>query len=406
MKRGEALELAKNHAPILWFCKDECYMPEDCEFMVKNAVLKKWNRGKRNKVPNFTNSFESLRKYGNRKDFYLDLGPLDIENIRTEKHGFGHRELAKAAAEHYSNYPPKSDRNFKYYVQVSDPIKIDRRSFKHNCCSKIFSFEEQILGKYFVLRYFYFYTYNDFVNIHEGDWDSTVEILINKDTGKKFVNIHAHEYVHLAEISSSSSELPKFDDWLKKWSSPQPPRKNLFKPIYHYDGHPFVFVALGSHGAYPAPGYTRCGLKIPLCINVVISSDIHKVGEICLVPEEVKIEPDLIQFLNEKDIPHTREGFPQLKGIKWERELCFENIEDATVEEKEAQQWYLFKGLWGERVNRNFDSGPEGPHKHSKRLNKPKEILSRFNRARNGKCLSKEKFVQRQFWIVKPYYEI
>lgn len=98
-----------------------------------------------------------------------------------------------------------------------------------------------------VIQYFFFYLFNDFWNKHIGDWDSTIEILINNSTNEKYAIYSMHETNWFLKLGRSDNNIRR---WINKdWAN----NKSKIKTVYTIGSHPFGFVAKGGHGVYPTP---------------------------------------------------------------------------------------------------------------------------------------------------------
>ena len=92
------------------------------------------------------------------------------------------------------------------------------------------------------IRYHYFWPYNDFQNLHEGDWQTVSVTVTSHDPDS--AKLSAVDYAFHAEGISYTEIAPH----------------RIFDPQIHFapaEGgtHPVVYVGAGSHGLYPTGGH-------------------------------------------------------------------------------------------------------------------------------------------------------
>lgn len=318
-------------------------MPEDCEIMVKAADL--YKDGK--KVKSFKHTLSSLGKFGQGN--YLKIPDIDMRNFTVPKGsgvaGSGPEAVSELARKKYGNNPfsqyTTRIANPKFYARVGE---VDLKSTLAATPQNIPEINrmKNYLGKYTVIQYFFFYIFNDFWNKHVGDWDSTIEVLIKKETNQKLVFYSTHETMWLMNFNQENPDLNK---WIKDWKENKSGKKGP-NNIYAIRNHPFGFVSNGGHGIYPTPGFTMWGAKLP-GDDLIGATDERVIGYTCIIPEEIS-EKDLKETLK-RSKPSIDDS--NVKFLKWDRFELFGN-----------QAWLNYKGLWGEDTNRyrGWD-GPEGP---------------------------------------------
>jgi len=212
-------------------------------------------------------------------------------------------------------------------------------------------------GNYTVIQYFFFYIFNDFWNKHVGDWDSTVEIFINKTQNLTWVRTYMHHYAWFSSMGKSN-QFQNINNWLKMW-------QNLgngdLGPIFNLNKHPFIFVSLGSHGCYPTPGYTLYGIEVKIklidteLIQWVALADERQIGKVCLIPGDSEITKEDIKVC----LRNSKFNTEKLKVYKYK------------LDPADNQPWSTFKGRWGNRSKLiGWDSPDSAPNKETFQITK------------------------------------
>lgn len=229
----------------------------------------------------------------------------------------------------------------------------------------------KIEGYYDVVYYILYLPFNVYTNVHEADWDGVVAVIVPTDERDKRPTLAAYFGHHgsiLVELVSDSDYLAEgteessFDVFLDRyqdWVVNPGKKKRGGKQIgwcYGYRGtHPLVFVAHGSHAAYPAPGMTVTGLDVDLFfkkIEVPFGIDIHPVGRQLLpVASGWELNDDLAS-LTDLLSPYGNTSRPWVNIVAGTRK--------RYVEIDKNTNWALFPGKWGEDHNYQGWSGISG----------------------------------------------
>jgi hypothetical protein len=336
------LALIKKHAPILWVDKDEAFLPEHCSVMEDIAELV------REDDPATRRRFkiEELGRLRNSDKYYMDIPGLDYENFGVHIPGYqGARIGPEAIADYlnrtYGNNPqtpgpagggPARDAKPRFFAR-SRRLRI----LKENCTrdKTIARLRPDAFGNYDVIEYFFFYLFNESWNLHIGDWDSTLRLFLNSETGAAFMLFHAHHVVGIAEFNKSPRDL---GSWLADWN--QREHQKRLSPVFQVGSHPFVFVARGAHGAYATPGFSVHG-----ALDVVAQTDFRQIGNLCLCPAD---EPQVRTGV--RDALRQYRDVSGLTSMNWEEPLLLDD-----------QPWLKYKGQWGSRSRYSGWEGPKTP---------------------------------------------
>ncbi|MYD61426.1 MAG: hypothetical protein F4W91_10325, partial [Gemmatimonadetes bacterium] len=162
----------------------------------------------------------------------------------------------------YFDYPGNREKGnnswYDYYFgRTNPPHSQAGANFKNTAYVHIFQIENAqepsirtYNGKY-VIRYYYYYPFNDWKNNHEGDWQSIDVIVTSRDTATAEL-FGVGYWFHSEGITYSQKGGRKFV-----------PRTH-FAPA-EGGTHPVVYVGAGSHGGFPTGGnYPR---KIPYVLT-------------------------------------------------------------------------------------------------------------------------------------------
>jgi len=277
-------ELLK-HAPIFWFHGNEKYFPIGVDSFVEIADLYK----KKRNVP-FNHTSGELKDLG--EDHSLVLPGVDMNGFDTEQYGSGPDAVARLVYEMSQGFFGKHGYKV-YWRRNREAIEIKTADPGSPYLQEMKEPDPSLIGTYDIIQFFPFYIFNDFWNKHVGDWDSTVEIINNKQKNRAFLRTSLHEASWLMQIPLQVSNK-SFDKWIKEWKENPNGRYGL-EPVFTLRGHPFIFVACGSHAAYPTPGYTLWG---PPTVDLLTASDERQFGQICLIPQDGNAKKqDILNFL-------------------------------------------------------------------------------------------------------------
>jgi len=346
------------YAPIFWFHENETYLPIEVRALVENADL-----CKRGVKEAFTRKLEDLTNLENSgKDYYLQIADLDLglsksnNYIVKSKKGYGLTYVAEAIKELFTSIQI----NYKKVIYARHGnFDITGNDFSANVFSGRWKpYQDMLIGHYEVYQYFPFYFFNDFTNLHIGDWDSTVEIYFNSTTNKCWIRTRAHNFSWLTKMERSN-HYTNIKNWLKAW-------RNCLEgvcDIFNLNRHPFVFVSRGGHGCYPTPGYSVRGIGQ---FDLPIAFEERDIGKTCLIPK-----PE-----NSSDVSETQiKDVLNRSGIGTNKLLCME----YELIDFDSEAWSKYKGRWGNRSDyKTWDSPVSAPLKGEFEINKNK-FINNFN---------------------------
>lgn len=341
------------YAPIFWFHEDEHYFPIDVKSVIENANL--YLDGKEAPFGRKVEDLVGLEKNG--EEYWLELPDIDFQlSIKNKKKiqskkGYGLRYVSDSIRELYSELKEKYKRviytRYSRFDIASDDISADAYSPKFGLRKDI------LVGTYDVYQYFPFYIFNDFTNLHIGDWDSTVEIFVNRTSNIKWVRTHSHNYSWIAKMGQYQS----ISNWLIPWNDGNFESQS----IYNINLQPFIFVSKGGHGCYPTPGYSIRGIGL---IDLPIAFEEREIGKTCLIPKlENKIDRDkIIKRLKQSNIQSKKLKFMEYELIDFD-----------------SEPWSKFSGHWGNRSElETWDSPISAPFKRRFKINK-RNFIKLFN---------------------------
>ncbi len=268
-----AIQLAKKFCPVFYFSDDaesiESYQPVSVQLMFDVAVVRDpENAGFSQKA-----TTNAMLNYTQSK-YYIDVPDLN----------------------------PKAN-SLAEYKAVYDSVKA---SYKPTIYIRV---KEADASGYTIVQYWIFYYFNDWRNVHEGDWEMAQLNFRGRTVKEILAGGETPEFMALAQHQSGQKMT---------WNAMQ--EKGLLKGT-----HPSVYVAQGSHASYFTPGQSWSVLDFD---NTGIST--------WKIIEPVELEFVLLS-------------------------------ETETVEK--GLEWLQFKGNWGEKtgfaisvLNLQFlQSGPAGP---------------------------------------------
>lgn len=182
----EEESLLEKYAPVLYFHPDELFFPTTIDAMLEESDLKV-NNVTIDELPVLVDSLSSPDVTG---EYYLDMvgasGGLVVFGIPIDPF-----------------LVPESDR-FNIYPYI------------------VYGRESEPDNMHIVLQYWFFYSYNDWNNKHEGDWEM-IQIVLNKTNKNPLFATYSYHY----EANTLT------------WSQ-----------IEISESHPKVFVANGGHASY------------------------------------------------------------------------------------------------------------------------------------------------------------
>lgn len=366
-------ELAEMFAPIVYFADDEKWLPTDMESFYSMAELRDTGtqretalQSKQFRLEKIGGSSETVYKsivqrkarFSQLKtneekafvmrflkhghDYCLNLSGFDIEAMTVDPStgygGHGGGAVRQGAIDLLGNNKP----GYKgcCYAKVrrlGRAIRFGSKDRKRDLYN----------GYWVIIHYFFFYSFNQSTNVHEGDWDSSITVCINADNGNVFVAYCQHHTTWFTRLNMNAS-LTK-EKWLKHWSDRYDVKENVWndrEPGLSFGmgtnlTHPVGVVAGGSHGVYPTPGVIIFGIAIPTKKDLPFTVDDRKLG--------LGVGP--------KELTDVSPGFPKPK-FKWENMVVVEDELDDDV----PKSPFAFKGHWGEvSPTRSGWDGPKSP---------------------------------------------
>jgi len=340
MANNQNIELIKRYAPILWICEDDAFLPEDCAVMERFAKVGTSDED----MKPFT--LNELGELENSKEYYMDIPEIDFNNfgINSDYDGpkMGPEALSAHVRKKIGNNPlldPNSrESSPKYQARVS---KIRITYIRGKPFSEYYKTHDPgVFGDYDVIQYYFFYVYNDAWNQHVSDWDSTLELFIKEDNTRAYAILHMH---HLTWMVTFSGKPKKLNRWIADWQKVESQKR--MGSLFHFAAHPFIFVARGTHGGYPTPGYSIHGLE-PVILKVIAQTDYRQIGKLCIFPDYDPVTKDaILNILQEANMDTSKTKF-----LPWK---------DPVILNK--QPWLKYKGPWGTKSKYDGWSGSTGP---------------------------------------------
>ncbi len=339
MTKKEEIAFIKKHAPILWLQDNESFLPEDCRVMEDIAKIGTSNANMKSFKIDEIGSLKKSEKY------YVDIPEIDFPgfgmNSAYQGTQVGPDGLADFVRLKYGNNPFLNPRArpvaLRYHARMSR-IRLEKKADEES--RAIGKFDQNIFGNYRVVQYYFFYVFNDSWNKHVSDWDGTLELFIKEDESRAFAIFYMHHVSWLVKFGSQPQPLKK---WLADWQDVE--TKKRMGWCFQYDGHPFIFVAEGAHGAYPTPGFSIHGAKI-FNKKIIGQTDYRQIGRLCILPENDQLNKDaLIKILKEAKIDARKAQF-----LSWGDPIVLD-----------GQSWLKYKGLWGTRSDYAGWGGSPGP---------------------------------------------
>lgn len=330
LTRQQKLELIRKHEPVMWLHEAEAFHPVHCKVAAQLSEL----YGK-NGLVNPSPALGDLP--GLNGDHYLKLRHMDMKSLaagRSPSVTYG-----PAALEQYSraNYGRNlytdgfsSSRPPCYFARI-DEVTLRKPSPRSR--SK-YPKGHPVEGDYIAIEYHFYFVYNDFWNQHQGDWDATTVVLVRVDEGEitsdGYLVTFAHGFSWVTRFRETNHPL---NQWIGTWQSV---RTRQIKDAYVLDGHPFIFVTQGGHGAYPTPGTICLGINEKILWlkrkQVIVTTDVRQIGKLAICPQRYR--PRLIDALEDAGLPTVG-----LQSAPWrEPELLTEA----------DQPWLTYEGRWGQ----------------------------------------------------------
>ena len=258
-----SIELAEKFSPILILTEHpsredrKVIFPEPVEIMGATSVDSLWfhfTDEESQRLPNLDLSYQNLST-SERNDliaFYQRQYPdinfsenkfASIPEVLTFDTEQSIRGTSVGGVRAHFEYPGVREDNdegtsknwYHYYFSTTHPKRGDHPDFPHTAYVHIFDEGGQV-----VIRYHYFYPFNDWQNNHEGDWPHINVIVNSFDPGMaQLVGIDYNFHGNGLTYNSMGGRV--FD-----------PQKD-FAPA-EGGTHPVVYVGAGSHGGYPTGG--------------------------------------------------------------------------------------------------------------------------------------------------------
>lgn len=338
-----------NYAPIFWFHEHEHYIPIEVKALVENADL--YKKGK--KVPFGRRVEDLIDLENNGKDYWLVLPDLDLglskknNYIIKSKKGYGLTYTTDAIKELFAQI--KNSYKKVIYARYGT-FNIRSSDFDANVFSgKWKSYQSMLIGEYDVYQYFPFYFFNDFTNLHVGDWDSTVEIHVNNSHRICWIRTRAHNFSWLTQMVRAN-QFVNINNWLRRWRK----HKKDICDIFNIKKHPFIFVSNGAHGCYPTPGYSVRGIEV---IDLPIAFEERDIAKTCFIAKQnadENVSEKIKATLQQSNIKIDKLQFIEYELIDFHSEI-----------------WSKFKGRWGNRSDyKTWDSPISAPLKREFSISK------------------------------------
>jgi hypothetical protein len=347
-------DLAKRYAPIMWLHEEEAFFPEDCRRISRISNLYKKEKLAKQKRFNLGDILAITGR--NSQDYQFRIEGIEIPDyskssptskspntiIKEVREKLGYK--IEDSSQPNSPFP-------KYYARASEQRLMPQGDEPF---SKYFGVRlPDIFGDFFLVEYFFYFIFNDAWNLHQSDWDSKIEIWVNRNAGNQriFMVNHFHHSQSVTEIIDSANIT--LSTWISGWENP---KNTEVANAYSIDGwhprrHPFVFIAQGAHGGYPTPGFTVFGFNIPhipgipvTVDDLITNTDERQIGTQCIIPEDIE-QNVIVDKLKESNLKTDR-----LKFASWKEP---EIISD--------QPWIKYKGKWGQNTRYQGWDGPSDP---------------------------------------------
>ncbi|MBT7059597.1 MAG: hypothetical protein HN976_31160 [Lentisphaerae bacterium] len=270
-------EWAAAFAPILWLHPDESYFPEDCGNVLAISDL--------NRPGTKPTSLTSLDELGaETKETHFTLRHVDFDWFKVFGNrgipGAGPAATSKLVGSLYSNAtggPRNTDNVFyahlsRQRVQFKTPVPEAVPQKKR----RAYAYLRRYNGEYLVIKYYFYFLYNDAWNKHIGDWDATIQLAIPYDVAAGSASSARRTLVSFSQhgtkwFTDRRAAFSSFDNWLAGWdrrryrerpfSGDRDKHVNFGRALFT-GSHVHGFVAQGSHAVYPTPGYSACTMRI------------------------------------------------------------------------------------------------------------------------------------------------
>jgi len=168
----------------------------------------------------------------------------------------------------------------------------------------------------YALQYWFFFYFNDFADIHEGDWES-IAIILGNDFQPLKVGYSAHAGRCPLEAWTEVGGGYQLDwDWVEKLGD-----------------HPVVYVGNGGHASYFYRGSTRIFCKTREWFGF---AEHHNGDGIWILPEGVSREE-----------AHVPAGKPDSEILRWDEIEILPRL--CSIDEEAPTSWLVFSGSWGQR---------------------------------------------------------
>lgn len=335
MTEAEQLELIRRHAPLMWLHEDEAFHPVSADRMVDHSVLMRRASGRAASVFPQPASAAELADVPDHGHCHLHMRDLNYEALSCPD-GRGPDALARFARRtygrdlHASGVPSSGPDSPRYYARVKEASSVRPHATDPPW---EYVWGHPVWGTYVRIEYFFLFVYNDAWNQHQADWDAAVVLYLERDdagrpTDRGYMVTHAHHERWTTRLAPSTEDLLP---WIGSW---QASRRSSIGRAYATDGHPWVFVARGAHGAYPTPGITVFGFKpdLPFLDNIrlLTNTDVRQMGKVCIAPPGT--DPDAVRTrLSAAGLDATGTRFGTWAG----------------PDLADAQPWIGYQGSWG-----------------------------------------------------------
>ncbi len=341
LTRQEQLNLIRKHEPVMWLHEAEAYHPVHCRVAAQLSEL--------HDKSGLVKSRPTLADLpGLSKKHYLKLRHLDMKALsagRSPDVTSGPAALEAYARENYGRnlYADgfSSSRPPCYFARIDEvTLKRPRPSARPS-----YPPGHPVEGDYLAIEYHFYFVYNDFWNQHQGDWDATTVVLVRLEDGaitdEGYLVTFAHGFSWVTRFEETNQSL---NQWIGRWPSGG---RGPLRDAYVLNGHPFIFVTQGGHGAYPTPGTICLGINEKILWlktkRAIVTTDVRQIGKTAICPPRYR--PQLIAALEAAGVPTAG-----LRTAPWP---------EPQLLTRTDQPWLTYKGRWGQPSPFAGWAGPE-----------------------------------------------
>lgn len=358
---------ARAFAPILWFHPRETFYPEDCGNVLAFSQLRRPGHAHRR-----LSQLTDLGREG--RDAHFALDDIDFEYFKVppqyDPPRAGPEAVSALAARLYGNDPLSGPRHtdFVCYVHLTHnhvdfPTRLPTpRQVSNRRQALSMRYLSRYNGHYLLIRYMFFYAYNDAWNKHVGDWDSTIQLAIPYDVAPRSASsaqrtlaiFSQHGGTWITDRRASSTSLANLVGlWDRKQYRVHGDEQGdvNFGSAFFTGSHVHGFVARGAHAVYPTPGYSQTYLdapEIPLLYDgpeVPILSDERMLGHFCAYPRGRKT-----QIARGLGLPLAR-----VRGGEWQ------DYHVLNALDRSSATWHRYLGRWGQSARWTGWEAPDYP---------------------------------------------